>query len=99
MNGTLTQETIDALVELHNLDDDDPIIPAGLAGHGRRRSELTAEESELLCANEVELDDLFPEGVVRALAGEEEIVVDGGPSRRGWRYGKADDPDPYKITH
>jgi hypothetical protein len=60
--GLLTQETIDALVELHNSGDDDPVIPPGLPGSGKRRSALTDDERELLSANESELDQLLKGG-------------------------------------
>jgi len=55
----LQQETIDALVELQNSDEDDPVIPLGLAGAGKRRSALTADETEQLSWNEIELEELL----------------------------------------
>ena len=57
----LQQEMIDALVELHESDDDDPIIPAGLPGMGKRRSELSLQDTEMLTACELEFDDLLNE--------------------------------------
>ncbi len=55
----LTRETIDALVALHDSSDEDPIIQSGLPGAGRRRSELTDIEDELLSMCEVALADLL----------------------------------------
>ena len=60
--GTLTQETIDALNELWQSTDEDPIIPLGLSGAGKRRSQLTLDEEEHLHSNEMELEDLMDGG-------------------------------------
>ncbi len=59
----LQQEQIDALVVLRDSSDDDPVIPLGLPGAGKRRSELTDAETEHLSACECELDDLLQEKV------------------------------------
>jgi hypothetical protein len=59
--GTLQQETIDALVGLYDSDEDDPVIPLGLPGAGKRRSALTADEIEQLGCSEMEFEDLLAE--------------------------------------
>ena len=55
----LARETIDALLELHGSNVDDPTIPAGLPGAEKRRSELTDVEANLLSMCEVALADLL----------------------------------------
>jgi hypothetical protein len=59
--GILQQETIDALLELQASDGADAVIPLGLPGAGKRRSELTDEETEQLGYNEVEFAMLLEE--------------------------------------